>query len=220
MNASVKNELAEGAASDFAADGVEAGDGDRVGRVVYDHIHTGGLLKGFDVAAIASDDASLHFFAGEGDHGAGDFSHMLGGNTLDGVGDQFAGTLFTFFTRFGFHLTDDTCHVSAGFFFNGGKEFLARIFGGQLRDLFELLNLIFVQLVDLVAAAVHLRLTLVQGLFALFHFVEAAVEFGAAFVEAVGLAVEFESAFLDLRLCRLNDLGGVFSRAAFDHAGL
>jgi hypothetical protein len=55
------------------------------------------------------------------------------------------------------------------------------LFRRHLRDLFEFLHLIFVQFVDLVAAAVDLRLAFVEILFALFHLVVAAVHFGAAF---------------------------------------
>ena len=93
MDASVQDQLGQGAAGDLAADRVEAGDGDRIGRVVDDHIHTGSLLKGLDVAAVAADDASLHFLVGQGDHCPGHFGHVLGGHPLDGVRDQLAGAL-------------------------------------------------------------------------------------------------------------------------------
>ena len=134
MDAAIQDQFGQRAAANLTADGVEAGDGDRIGRVVHDHIHTGGLLEGFDVASVASDDASLHLFVGQGDHGAGHFGHMLGGHALDGIRDQLAGALFTLFTRFRFDLADDAGHVAAGFFFNGGKQFLAGIVRGHLGD--------------------------------------------------------------------------------------
>src|SRR5258706_15883532 len=40
------------------------------------------------------------------------------------------------------------------------------------------------------------------------------------FVEPFSIFVQFDAAFFDLGFSRLNDLGGVFARLAFDQAGL
>jgi hypothetical protein len=145
---------------------------------------------------------------------------MFRGDALNGIRDEFAGALLTFFARFGFDLADDARHVAACFLFNSGKEVFARIVWCHLRDLFEALHLFFVQLVDLVPAPVDLRLAAVEVLLALLHLIETAVEFGAAFVEPFGLAVQLDAPFLDLRLSRLDDPGGILTCAAFDHTRL
>ncbi len=44
----------------FAAHRIEAGDGDRLGGVVHDHIHAGRFLEGADIASVAPDDPPFH----------------------------------------------------------------------------------------------------------------------------------------------------------------
>ncbi len=153
MDPAIQDQFCQGAPANLTPDRVEARDRDGVRGIVHDHVHAGRLLKGFDVATVASDDASLHLFIGEGDHSPRDLGHMLGGNPLDGIRDQLAGALFTLLTRLRFDLADDARHVAAGFLFHGGKEFFPGIVGGHLRDEFQLLDLFFMQLIDLIARA-------------------------------------------------------------------
>src|ERR1041384_3435158 len=68
MDPSIEDQFGEGTTTDLASDGVEAGYSYRIGSIVHDYVDTCGLLKGFDVASVASDDASLHLFVGEGDY--------------------------------------------------------------------------------------------------------------------------------------------------------
>ena len=60
MDASVRHELLERQPRDLAADRIEAGHDDGVGRVVDDDVDAGGELERADVSAFAADDAALH----------------------------------------------------------------------------------------------------------------------------------------------------------------
>jgi len=63
-------------------------------------------------------------------------------------------------------------------------------------------------------------LTFVKVLIALFEFVGAAVEFGAALVESIRFLAQFDAPFFDLALRGLNDLGRAFARLRLDQACL
>ena len=84
MDAAVGDELLQSQPGDLPADGLEAGDGDGLRRVVDDQVHAGQGLQGADVAALAADDAALHLVIGQGNHTDGDLGHMVGGAALDG----------------------------------------------------------------------------------------------------------------------------------------
>ena len=60
VDAPVLQQLLERHARDLAAHAVEAGEDDRVGRVVDDEVDAGEVLQRADVAALAADDAALH----------------------------------------------------------------------------------------------------------------------------------------------------------------
>jgi hypothetical protein len=60
MDAAVRDEPGQRQARNFAPYGIEAGDDDRLGRIVDDQIDAGGGFEGSDVAALAPDDAPLH----------------------------------------------------------------------------------------------------------------------------------------------------------------
>ena len=87
MNATISHKPCQGAAGDLAPNGVETRDGDRFGGVIHDHVHASHLFKGADVAPVATNDATLHFFVGKGNQGGGHFGNFVGGHSLNGIGD-------------------------------------------------------------------------------------------------------------------------------------
>ena len=220
VNATVDRQAGEGAAGNLAADGVEAGDGDRLRRVVHDDVHAGGLFEGLDVAAVAADDAALHFFIGQRHDRGRHLGHVLGGDALDGVGNQLAGALLAFFAGFGLDLAVDAGHVGTGFLFHGGQQLLLGLILRKLRDLLQAGDLVFVELVDVVGALVNRALALVEGLLALLQLVGAAVEFGAALVEPIRFLAELDASLFELGLRGLHDLGGVVTGLRIDQPGL
>src|ERR1043165_5244633 len=69
VNAAVLHEALERDARDLAADRVEAGEDDRLGRVVDDEVDAGGQLERANVAPLAADDAALPVLARPADAG-------------------------------------------------------------------------------------------------------------------------------------------------------
>ena len=59
MDAAVSDEVFHRDAADFAANGVEARDGDAFGSVVDDEVRASELLERADIAALSSDDAAF-----------------------------------------------------------------------------------------------------------------------------------------------------------------
>ena len=90
MDAAVGDELFERQPRDLAADRVERGDGNGLRRVVDDEVDAGDGLKRADVAALAADDAALHFVAGQRHHADGGLAAVVGSAAADGLTDQIA----------------------------------------------------------------------------------------------------------------------------------
>ena len=90
VDAAVLDQAGQGEARDLAAHGVEAAEHDGVGRVVDDQVDAGGGLEGADVAALAADDAALHVVAGDRHDRDGRLGDGLGGEALDGGGEDLA----------------------------------------------------------------------------------------------------------------------------------
>ncbi len=61
MDPAVSDQALEREPGDLASDAVEAGENDRRGRLVDDHVNACELFERTDVAALAADDAPLHF---------------------------------------------------------------------------------------------------------------------------------------------------------------
>ena len=93
MDASVGNELVECQAADFAAHGVECGDNDGFGRIVYNDFHASCGFEGADVAAFASDDAALHFVVVDMEDGDAVFDGRFGSHALDALDNDALGFL-------------------------------------------------------------------------------------------------------------------------------
>jgi hypothetical protein len=91
VDAAVGDELLDGQPGELAADGVEARQDDRLGRVVDDDVDARGHLQGPDVAALAADDPALHVVRREIDDRDRGLDDVLGRRPLDGVGHDLAG---------------------------------------------------------------------------------------------------------------------------------
>ena len=107
VDAAVGDERLERDAADLAAHRVEAGEDDRLGRVVDDEVDAGHLLEGADVAALAADDAALHVVARDVDDRDGRLGGVVGGDALDGDADDVAGLLVGLFAGAGLGLADE-----------------------------------------------------------------------------------------------------------------
>ena len=134
MNATIRYKTCQRAPGNFTADGVKAGDGDSLRGIIHYNINASCLFEGLDVAPVASNNAPLHLLIGECNHRGGYFGNLVGGDTLDGIGDQFAGFFHAGFSGINLILADDARHVSAGFLLDFFKQDRAGFFAGHRRN--------------------------------------------------------------------------------------
>ena len=88
MDPAVGDQRLQRPPGDLAADRIEAGDDDRVRRVVDDDVHAGRQLERADVPPLAADDPPLHLVVGQRDRGHGGLRRVLGRDALDGERDD------------------------------------------------------------------------------------------------------------------------------------
>ena len=93
MDASVGHELVQREPGDFAANGIESRQNDRLGRVVDDDFDAGSCLQRPDIAALAADDAAFHLVAVDVEYRDRVLYRRLGGHALDRLHDDFLGFL-------------------------------------------------------------------------------------------------------------------------------
>ena len=91
MDASVGDQALKRDARNFPAHRLKAGKGDGLGCVVDNEINARHRLDGADVAALASDNAALHFVVGQRHDGDRGFRHMISGAALNCHGYNLAG---------------------------------------------------------------------------------------------------------------------------------
>ncbi len=93
MDPAVGDQRIKCPACHLAPDRIEAGNHDRIGRVVDDDIDAGRELEGADVPALAADDPPLHLVCRQCDGGDSGLGGMLGGEPLARHRDDAAGIL-------------------------------------------------------------------------------------------------------------------------------
>ena len=109
MDPAVADEALERDAGHLAADGIEPGNGDGVGRIVDDELDAGELLELADVAALTADDASLHFLAGNGDGGDGRLGDVICRAALNGQRNDVFGLFVGFVLELFFEDSHSHC---------------------------------------------------------------------------------------------------------------
>ena len=119
VDAAVGDELGDGDPRDLAADRVEAGQDDRLGRVVDDQVHAGRLLEGADVAALAADDPALHLVGRQVHDRDGVLGGVVRGHALHGGQDDVAGLVLGFLARGALDRPGDLDGVVLGFLADG-----------------------------------------------------------------------------------------------------
>ena len=137
VNSAVLNELFKRQARHFAAHGIEAGDGDGFGGIVDDEVAAGQRFDAADVAALAADDAPLHFVVGERYDGNGDLACVIGGAALDSGGDNGASLILRLFLVLSFNLLDLHRHLMRYIVTDVGDKVLLCLLDGEARNLFE-----------------------------------------------------------------------------------
>ena len=213
MDAAIGDELFECDAGDLAADRIERGDDDGLGRVVNDQIDAGRGLEGADVAALPADDAALHVLIGQGDDGDGGLRDVVGGAALDRHGDDVARLLLGLVLGVLLDLANEHAGVVIGFLLDALDDHVLRFILGHLRDALQLDALLFFHLTGGLLGGLH------RGLLARVHilrFLRQAVELsllalqaGLAGIEVVRLLVERLLALGDAALAALDLIAAV-----------
>ncbi len=143
VDAAVEDQPLQGQPADLAPHRVEAGQQDRLRRVVDDQVDPGDRLEGADVAALAADDPALHVIARQvqdGDHG---LAGLLAGDALDGQRHDLAGALLAVLARVALDVPDRDRGLSLRLALDAGDQLGLGLLGGQpgglLQDLAPLL---------------------------------------------------------------------------------
>ncbi|CAN4072520.1 choloylglycine hydrolase, partial [Dysosmobacter welbionis] len=196
MDAAVGDQLLQGQAGDLPPHRLEAGDGDGLGRVVDDEIHTRQGLDGADVAALAADDAALHLVIGQGNHTDGHFGHLVGSAPLDGLGHHFPGARLALFLHPGLDLFDLEGGLVGHLGLHLSDQIGLGLLGGEAGNPLQHLRLAALDDFDLLVFLVDGRMLLGQGLLSLLQSLGLAVEVLFLLLQAVFLPLQVGSARL------------------------
>ena len=176
MDPAVGDQLGDRQPGDLAADGVEAGQDDRLGRVVDDQVDPGRQLQRPDVAALAADDPALHLVGRQVD----DRDRVLGGvlrsHPLHRGDDDVAGLVLGLLAGAPLDRPGELDRVVLGLLADGLDQDGLGILGRQAGDAFERGDLLRMRPCELVAGLVQLALALQQLPIALLEHVGPLVE--------------------------------------------
>ena len=137
VDPAVGDELRDGEPGDLAADGIEARQHDRLGRVVDDQVDAGRLLERPDVAALAADDPALHLVAGQVDDGDRVLGGVVRGDALHRRDDDLAGLLLGLVAGAPLDRPGELHRVVLRLLADGLEEHALGVLGGHPGDLLE-----------------------------------------------------------------------------------
>ena len=200
VDAAVQDQLLQGQPGDLPADGVKAGDGDGLRRVVDDEVHPGQGLQGADVAALAADDAALHFVIGQRDHRHGGLRHVVGGAALDGQGDDLPGLSVRLVLEAGLDLLDLHGRLVGHIGLQLIQQILLGLLGGEAGDPLQDLHLALLDLLRLGLGGFQLGQTVGEMLLLALHVLGLAVQVLFLLLQPALLLLQVGPAFLLLPL--------------------
>src|SRR5437773_1495320 len=131
VNATIGDQPLQGEPRDLTADGIEAGDDHRVRSVVDDHVHTRRRLESADVAALAADDAALHFVRREGHGRDGRLRCVLGGEALDGEREDLLRILLSVAARLFLQIPHQRRRLAPRLVLEAPQQLLLRFHSGE-----------------------------------------------------------------------------------------
>ncbi len=122
VDAPVGDEALQREPGHFPSHRVEAGQQDRLWRVVDDQVDAGDGLEGADVAPLAADDPALHLVARQMQDGDDRLAGLLGRYPLDGQRHDLAGALVAFLPRRALDVPDGHRGLALGLALDGRDE--------------------------------------------------------------------------------------------------
>ena len=130
MNPSIHNQLFKRNSCDFSSDRIEGRQNYRFRSIVDNQIHTGQRFQRSDIAALTSNDSSLHLIVGKLDNGYGSLRHMVSRTSLNGGNHILSGLLVRLFFCAGFHILNHNGRFMLYFIFNNFQQVIFCLFGG------------------------------------------------------------------------------------------
>ena len=200
VDAAVLDELFQRQPGDLPAHRVEAGHGDGLGGIVNDEVHPGEGLQGADVAALPTDNAALEVVIGQRHHRHGGLSHVVGGATLDGEGNDLLGSGVRLFLGPGLDLLNLQGGLVGDLLLQLGQQDVLGLLGGHAGNALQLTDLLVLQLGQFLALGVQGLLLGGQGFFLMLQVFQLAVQVFFFLIEAVFLLLQLGAALLDLGL--------------------
>ena len=140
MDPAILNQLGQGQLGGLPANVVEGADDDHAGRVVDDDVDAGGFFEGADVAAFPADDAALDVVAGNVDAADGGVGGVLGGEALDGAGQDLAGRFLGDGLEVFLVLVNAHGHLVGQFLVEAFEQQPFGLFAGQAADFVQLVR--------------------------------------------------------------------------------
>ena len=113
---------------------------------------------------------------------------VLGGNALNGIGNDFAGPLLALQAGLRFDLANDARHIGASILFHLCQQQPARFFGRHFGNFLQFGQFLGIHFLDFGSALVDLSLTFIDRLLTLFLSFDAEIQIRAAFLQAFFLA--------------------------------
>ncbi len=202
MDASIGNQALQRDAGNLPADGVKAGEYNRLRRIIDNKINAGRRFKRFNIAPLAANNTPLHLVIGQGDHRYGAVGHMVGCATLYGQANDVAGAFVGFLPGLGLNIANQQGGVVLRAALHGLHEDSARLFVGQTRYTLQLLELFGVGLLNLLLNVLNFLTRLVELFFLTFQRGQFAVDrvfllYDSAF-HALNLGTPVAYFFVDL----------------------
>jgi hypothetical protein len=138
MDAPVSDQALNSLPRDLAAERIEARENDRARRVVDDELDARCGFQRTDIASLAADDASFEIVAWQVDNRDGRLDGVLGGASLDGVGDDVLRADGGGLPRLRLEPLDEVSRVAAGIAFDLLQQQIACGLGRQPGDALQL----------------------------------------------------------------------------------
>jgi len=167
------------------------------------------VFEGANVPAFATDDPALHLFVGDCHHRHGRFGALVGGEALDGEGDDAAGLIVRLLAGGSFDLAGAAGGLDLDLLLHPLDDVGARFIASQAGDPLQLLDLALHGLVDLFVAGLDLLLPLGDLAIAALEGFDLAVEVFLLLLQAALTLLELAAALARFGLDRVPELQGL-----------
>ena len=162
VDAPVRDQALERDARDLAAEGIEAGEDDRLGSVVDDQVDAGRHLERPDVASLAADDPALHLVGRQHHHRHRGLGDVVGGRPLDRHRDDPLRLAQPVLARLVFHALEHPRRLHPGVALHHPHQLFLGSLRGETADLLQTLALLDHHLAEVDALLLDLHLELVE----------------------------------------------------------